>query len=346
MRAAGKLAPQRLQELVLPYLGRRRPEVRVRAGLGEDAAALECGGRTLVVSSDPITGLGPGMGRLGVFVATNDVAAMGAEPVGLQVVLLLPLQTDDGEIRRVMEEISQACCQLGVEVLGGHTERTVKVREPVVVLTALGLVEPGRLVTSAGARPGDQLLMTKAAALEGTAVLAWEMGERLAEAVGKAVVERARGFLEEVSVVREGLAAAALGVHAMHDATEGGLLGAVWEMCQASGVCAEVWEQRVPLREETRRICQALGADPLCLISSGTLLVAAPRGEEVARALREQGVEATVIGAVVEGVGSGAQGEAGRGGRGLARVVRVRPDGSRQELAEAPVDELWRLLVS
>ena len=332
---AGKLAPDKLRRVVLSHLSVRRPEVRVHAGLGEDAAVVDAGGRLVVVSSDPITGFSAGMGRLGVHVACNDLAAMGAEPLGVQVVLLMPEGTEDGEVAAVMREVATAAEGLGIEVLGGHTELTSKVTEPIVIFTALGLVEPQRLVTSAGARPGDELVITKAAGIEGTAILAWDRGEELQRVLGAELVERARRFLDEVSAVREGRLAAELGVSAMHDVTEGGLLGAVWELCQASGVEAEVWEASVPVREETRRICQHFGIDPLALISSGTMLMAVPNGAGLVQALGRQGVAASVIGRVM-----------GRADGGSGSVVVVRPDGRRETLAQAPVDELWRVLLS
>lgn len=326
---AGKLPPDKLRELVLAHVGRRRPEVLVRAAVGEDSAVADLGGRLLVLSSDPITGASAGMGRLGVHVACNDLAAMGAQPLGVQVVLLMPDGTEEAAIAATMQEVGAAAAELGIEVLGGHTEVTSKVAEPVVVLTAVGAVERDRLVTSAGARPGDDLVITKAAGIEGTAILAWDRGDELAAALGSELVERARAFFGDISVVREGLAAARLGVSAMHDVTEGGLYGAVWELCQASGVGAELWEGAVPVRPETVRICAHFGIDPLGLISSGTLLIAAPDGPRVVEALAREGVPATVVGRILEAA--------------AGLTVHLEGGGQRR-LDEPPVDELWRVL--
>ncbi|NLG69880.1 MAG: AIR synthase [Firmicutes bacterium] len=328
---AGKLAPEKLRQLVLAHRGRLRPEVRVHAGLGEDSAVAETGGRLLVVSSDPITGASAEMGRIGVYVACNDVAAMGAEPLGIQVVLLMPEGTPDEAIAGIMAQVAAAADHLGIEVLGGHTEITGKVSAPIVVLTAIGLVEPDRLVTSAGARPGDGLLVTKPVGLEGTAILAADRAQELAAALPGDLLERARSFIAEVDAVQDGRLTAALGVSAMHDVTEGGLVGAAWEMAQASGVGVEIWEARVPVRLETQRICRHFGIDPLRLISSGAMLAAARDPERVVRALREAGREAAVVGQVLpasEGV----------------RVVRA--DGRRDRVTGAPPDELWRVLAS
>lgn len=328
---AGKLPPEKLRALVLSRLGRMRPEVLVHARLGEDSAVADTGGRLLVVSSDPITGASGEMGRLGVHVACNDVAAMGAEPLGIQVVLLMPDGTAEEAIASTMGQVADAAEELGIEVMGGHTEITSKVSAPIVVLTAIGVVERDKLVTSSGARPGHGLLVTKPVGLEGTAILASDRGAELATALPRELLDRARGFFAEVSAVRDGRLAAALGVSAMHDVTEGGLLGAVWELAQASGVGAEVWETQVPVRLETRHICACFGIDPMKLISSGAMLAAAPEAESVVAGLRRQGLEAAVIGQILpahEGV----------------RVVRA--DGRREMVNEAPVDELWRVLAS
>lgn len=328
---AGKLPAEKLRSLVLSRLGRMRPEVLVHARLGEDSAVADTGGRLLVVSSDPITGASGEMGRLGVHVACNDVAAMGAEPLGIQVVLLMPDGTQEEAIAATMAQVADAAEELGIEVMGGHTEITSKVSAPIIVLTAIGLVERDKLVTSSGARPGHGLLVTKPVGLEGTAILASDRAAELAAALPLDLLERARGFVAEVSAVRDGRLAAALGVSAMHDVTEGGLLGAVWELAQASGVGAEVWEAQVPVRPETRRICSHFGIDPLKLISSGAMLAAAPDAESVVAGLRRHGLEAAVIGKILP---------AGDG----VRVVR--PDGRREAVDTAPVDELWRVLAS
>lgn len=326
---AGKLPPEKLRSLVLSRLGRLRPEVLVHARLGEDSAVADPGGRLLVVSSDPITGASDHMGRLGVHVACNDVAAMGAEPLGVQVVLLLPEGTTEADIAAIMGQVAEAAGELGIEVMGGHTEVTSKVSAPIVVLTSIGLVECERLLTSAGMRPGDGLLVTKPVGLEGTAILAADRGAELAGVLGAEGLERARGFLAEVSAVRDGLLAARLGATAMHDVTEGGLLGAVWEMAQASGCGAEIREEAVPVREETRRVCQHFGIDPLRLISSGAMLVAAADATATARALQGHGLEAAVVGRALP---------SGEG-------VRVLRAGGREEaITVPPVDDLWRVL--
>ncbi|MCL6450748.1 MAG: AIR synthase family protein [Acetobacteraceae bacterium] len=323
---AGKLPLEALQARVLRYLGRPRPEVLVHAAPGQDAAAVAVGDWALVVSSDPITGAARDLGWFAVHVACNDVAAAGAEPLGVLLTLLLPEGSSLSQVEEIMTQADRAARELGVEVLGGHTEFTLGLDRPLVSTTALGLVPRGRLLGSGGARPGHELILTKAAGLEGTAILAAERGEELVRALGPEPVERALAFAREISVVREALAAARSGASAMHDATEGGVLGAAFELAEASGVGLELRRELVPVRSETEAICRCLGLDPLRLIASGSLLVAAPPGSGVVEALSREGVAAAVVGRLTE---SGA-------GRWLVE------GGERRPLLAPEGDELWR----
>lgn len=275
----GKLSPQELTRLVFPYLGSPRPEALVGAALGEDAAVLDMGGDSLLVlSTDPITGAGQEIGWLAVHIACNDLAAAGAEPVGLLLTWLIPPHVAAEELAMMMSDADRAARSLGVAILGGHSEVTPYLPQLVAVATAVGKTPRGRLIRTGGAQLGDALYLSKALALEGTAILARELAEELRPVLGEELLAHAATFLEEISVVPEGLLAASLGAHAMHDVTEGGLLGGAWEMMEASacGLCVE--EESLPIRLETALLCRALELDPLALVSSGAMLIAAPPG--------------------------------------------------------------------
>jgi hydrogenase maturation factor len=323
---AGKLPPSLLQSLVFPNLGLRRPEVLVHSSLGEDSTVLDFGDQVAVLSTDPITGASRNQGWLGVHVACNDLAAMGAEPIGVLVTLLLSDHDPAAEAAAVMSDVHRAASELGIEVLGGHSEVTPGLPNTIISLTSVGKAAKAAFVTSAGARPGDALLLTKAAGLEGTAILASDRAEKLAPLVGRDVLERAQRFVGEISVVPEGLAAAKAGATAMHDATEGGVLGAIYELCAASGLGVEVEVAAIPVREETRLICAALGIDPLRLVSSGALVVAAPDSDRVLAALAAKGIPAALVGRLVE-----------------RERVLITPHG-RLPLDPPEGDELWRAL--
>ncbi|MCC7105336.1 MAG: AIR synthase, partial [Chloroflexi bacterium] len=255
-----------------------------------------------------------------------DLAAMGAEPVGILATLLFPPGCQETDISALVDDLDAAARELGVEILGGHTEVAPELQRPIVSLAGVGLAPRDRLVRSGGARPGHELLLTKAAGLEGTAILAADLAERLSTTLSEDLLARARDFRAELSVVPEGLLAARLGASALHDPTEGGVLGAVWELAEASAQGFELWSDRIPIRPETRAICRALGLDPLKLVSSGAMLIAAERGAALQQGLTAAGIPCAIVGRIVER------------GRWLIDGVRRTP--------AAPVvrDELWRAL--
>jgi hydrogenase maturation factor len=326
----GKLPPDLLRSLVLGKLGARRSETLVRATLGVDAAAIALDGSgdwACVLTTDPITTASKGAGRLGVHVVCNDVAAMGAEPLGVLATLLFPVGTLPEAIAELTIEIDATARELNVEVLGGHTEVAPGLTAPIVVMMGVGRARRDRLLTAAGARVGNALVLTKAAALEGTHILAADFRDWLEAHVAVELLEQAAEYSRDLSVVPEARLAVDLGATAMHDPTEGGIVGAVWEMAEASGTGFLIYEDRVPVREPTRAICAALGVEPLRLIASGALLIACPDGAAMVAGLRAHGIEAAEIGQVTSS------------GRKLVQL-----DGRVEEVERLDRDELYRLL--
>jgi hydrogenase expression/formation protein HypE len=297
----GKLPPELLRGLVLGRLGARRPETIVGATLGVDAAAIAIDADwACVLTTDPITTATSGAGRLAVHVVCNDLAAMGAEPLGLLATLLFPAGVSPATIEALSVEIDATARELNVEVLGGHTEVAPGISAPLVVMSGVGKARRDRLLTAAGARPGDALVLTKAAGLEGSHILATDLALRLTH-LPREVLEEARGYAAELSVVPEARLAVELGATAMHDPTEGGVVGAAWEMAEASGCGFRVDVDRIVVRDATRLICDALGVDPLRLIASGALLVACRDGARMVDGLGEKGFQAAVIGEFTDG---------------------------------------------
>ena len=239
----GKVGPELLERVVYPHLG-RRPDVLVHASWGQDCAVLDFGDWACVVTTDPITGATRHLGRLAVHVATNDLAATGAEPVALLLDVFLHEGATEEELHCLMEEAGRAASEVGVEIVGGHTEVTPGIDRTIVAMTAIGKARKDAYVTTADAKPGDTLLLTKAAGLEGTAILASEFAPFFIERLGEDLVRRAQAFLDEISVLPEGRTAVGAGAVAMHDATEGGIVGATLEMAHASRVGVELWVDR------------------------------------------------------------------------------------------------------
>lgn len=323
---AGKVPVELLTTLVYPHLG-RRPDVLVHAKVGEDCAVIDFGEYVCIVTTDPITGATGHLGRLAVHVACNDLAATGAEPVALLLTLLLREGTMEEELADIMREAGETARDVGVEIAGGHTEVTPGIDRHLAIMTALGRARKGEYVTTSGAVPGDALILTKGAGIEGTAILASDFADHLRRRLPEEVISRAQRFYDLISVIPEGRIAVRAGASAMHDVVEGGVLAAVWEMAEASGTGVELWAEAVPVYPETQAICQALGVDPLGLISSGALLIASRSPEETLQALHRAGIPAKVIGKITSS---------------SSRVV-VRGD-RQEELRPYPRDELWRVM--
>jgi hydrogenase maturation factor len=297
----GKVPPEKLLELVLRFLGRPDPRVLVGPGIGEDAAVIDMGDALLVLAMDPITAASRDIGWLSVHVNANDVATRGAAPKWFLCTILLPEGSGGDELREIMAQVDRAAKELGVSIVGGHTEVTPGLRSPIIVGVMAGECPKSKYLATGNAKPGDRIVMTKTAGIEGTAVISINYPDIL-RAPGD-LIERSRAFLRSISVVEEAAVAAGIdGVHALHDPTEGGILGGVWEMAAASGLGALVEGWRVPVAEETRAICESLGIDPMKLLSSGSLLISVdPRAEEgLLRSLRAKGIRATGIGEMRE----------------------------------------------
>jgi hydrogenase expression/formation protein HypE len=302
----GKL-PMDLLQVLLERYGGQDERLVVGPTVGEDAAVLDMGDRYLVVKSDPITFATDEIGWYVVHVNANDIASMGAEPRWMLLTLLLPEgHTDEGLVEDIFDQTSQACQSLGVALCGGHTEITHSLDRPIAVGLMLGEVEKAELVCTAGVRVGDDIIQTKGIAIEGTAVLAREMGGPLAASLGPELVQRSRRFLKEpgISVVSDAMTACRAGrPHAMHDPTEGGLATGLWELAHASGKRLLVDMEAVHVYPETAAFCRVLELDPVGLIASGSLLIAAPPEHSalIVSALAQGGISATVIGKAVEG---------------------------------------------
>jgi len=299
----GKLDPDLLAEL-LSRNAIRDPRVVLGPGIGRDAAILETGERCLVVTSDPITFATDAIGWYAVHVNANDIATTGARPAWFLAALLLPEgRTTTDLVERVYADLLDACRGVGVELVGGHTEITADIGRPIIVGTMLGEVAREGLVRPEGAQPGDRLLLTKRAAIEGTAILARELAERLGAATDAAFVERCARFVRDpgISVLDDALIACeAGGVHAMHDPTEGGIATGILELSHACGCGIRVVRERIPVYPETARACEVFELDPLGLIASGSLLIAADplRAAGIVEALNRRGIECTDIGEI------------------------------------------------
>lgn len=307
MLRLGKLDNDDLDRLVLKKFRRVRPESLSSPTIGQDCAVVDIGSDLLVLSCDPITSASVAhLGRLTVHVSCNDAAAAGAEPVGLLVTLLMPPTGTMAQISQIADDLSTAAQLANVDILGGHTEVTDAVTRAVTSATVIA--RQARNQALRGMRPGDDIVMTKWAAVEGTTILAEDFADRLAS-VPAELLDAARSLTGKLSIVAESRIAMQFGATAMHDVTEGGVLGASWELGFANHCAVLIDTAKIPVREETRALCAALSLDPLRLIGSGSLLIACKDGARLCSALEKSGIHAAVIGRAIEGTASFVDGE-------------------------------------
>lgn len=295
----GKLTVSDLEELVFKNLKSSRKEVVSNPEIGGDCAVIDNGDKMIYLSSDPITGTSKGIGKLSVNINCNDIATAGVEPLGLMVTILAPEGTTRFEIEEIMKEMQEECDKLRIDILGGHTEITQAVNRIVVSTTAIGLGEKEAFKQRKKVVPGDEILITKGIGIEGTGIIAFEKEGEIKEKLGEEILAEAKKFLEKTSVVKEGL----IGKHfskGMHDVTEGGLLGAVWEISEFYNVGIELEEERLVIGEVTKKISELYQIDPLRLISSGTMLmIISPKDrEELVEKLSEHGIESFIVGKI------------------------------------------------
>jgi len=297
----GKLPSALLERLLRRYA---TPDARliVGPGIGRDAAAIAIDDmRTLVVKSDPITFAAAEIGWYLVNINANDLACLGATPRWLLVTALLPEgRTTATLVEEIFAGLHAACLSLGIALAGGHTEITHGLDRPILVGTLLGEVERARLVQPGAARVGDLIVLTKALAVEGTAIIAGARAAEVAMRHGAAFADRCAAFLHEpgISVAPDARIALQAGATVLHDPTEGGVATGLAELAAAAGLGVRIDGDAIPLYPETARLCADYGLDPLGLIASGSLLAGVPpaAAPRVLADLKTAGIDATVIG--------------------------------------------------
>ena len=299
----GKLTPDTLEAL-LSRVTIEDPRVILGPKVGEDAALLDFGDEVLVAKTDPITFATDLIGWYAVQVNANDVACAGARPRWFMATLLLPQQMNEEGVSEIFRQITQACQTMGVTLVGGHTEVTQNLNQPIVVGCMLGVAPKGRALTTSGAEVGDYVILTKGVSLEGSALLAREQGKALLEVgMDPNIIKEASGLLFDpgISVVKDArVACDAANVHSLHDPTEGGLASGLQEVASAAGVGMVVDRERIPFLPHCLEICKVLKLDPLGLLASGSLIITLSPNEapQLLSALAQEGIDACQIGRI------------------------------------------------
>ncbi len=298
----GKIPENVLKRSVFRQIHTKREEVVLGAGVGEDCAAVKLSeDEMFVISTDPVTGTATDIGHLAIHITLNDLASAGAEPVGVLLTLLLPEDSREEDLKKMMGQIEKVCAQAKVQIMGGHTEVTRAVLQPVINVCGVGKAKTGQLISTSGARPGDDIIATKWIGLEGTSIIAKEKAKELAARYPLGMIQDAQKFDQFLSVLPEAAVAVKSGVSAMHDVTEGGIFGALWELAESSGVGLEIDLKKIPVKQETIEICEFFDINPYELISSGCMLMASKEGTALLRDLEKAGIHASLIGKATKG---------------------------------------------
>ena len=324
----GKLPNEVLEKIVFDNIKNKRKEILVGSGIGEDNAIIDFGEEVCVMSTDPITGATKDIGKLAIYISCNDVARSGAEPIGALLTILAPPSTTEKDIERIMKDAGEASKELNIEIMGGHTEITKAVNRIIISTTVVGKQKKKNILDINGVSVGDKVLITKYAAIEGTSIIAKELEDYLKDKLSKEEIIEAQNMGELISVVKEGAILGEIGVNYMHDITEGGILGAVWEGAKATNKGIKIYEELIPLKEVTGRISSVLNIDPYKLISSGSMLVIAKENKipEIQDKLGRENINISIIGEVI-----------GRG-------IFIEKNGVSEEILSPASDELYKAL--
>lgn len=298
----GKVPNELLEEIVFKNITHKREEVLVRASIGEDTAILDLKDELCVVSTDPITGATKELGALAIHISCNDIATRGAEPIAVLLTVLCPEGTSKEELDTLMSDAGRAAKEVNVEIIGGHTEVTDGVNRIILSTTVIGRMKRQKLMAYDEINLGDNLVMTKWIGLEGTHILAGELEEKLRSKMSQDDIEEAKSLGKYLSVVKEGMIGGKLGVKYMHDITEGGIYGAVWEAGKAIGRGILLEGDKLPIKDVTNKICDVLEIDVKKLISSGSMIMVCGKDktDELLETLQNDGIKATIIGTVIQ----------------------------------------------
>lgn len=305
----GKIAPEEFESIIIGRFGAADDTIIVPPKAGVDAGVIDLGNNTvLVVAEDPIFSI-PAQplemfGWYTVHIGASDVAVMGVKPRYMCYTLLVPPGTEKADMEIIVDSIHRAALELDIAIVGGHTGYYPGIATPLIGgVTVFGIAERGRYVTAAGAKPGNDIILTKGPAIEAVGILASIYEKELAGRCDARTIEKAKSLMRQISVVRDAMIAMNTGgVTAMHDATEGGVIGGLFEIAQASNVGMEVDESLFTIPNEVELICEAFDIDPVEAISEGSLIITAEveKSSQIVDNLKRSGIDASVIGKVVD----------------------------------------------
>lgn len=302
-------------------------EIVVSAEVGQDCAAIDFSDNLAVFSTDPITGAANNMGKLLVNVCANDVAASGGKPIAMMITALFPPDVTEDDIKYVLDEVRLEAKSKNIDIIGGHTEITDAVTRTVITGMVIGKATKNNITITANAQINDDIVFTKSVAIEASLILASEFKDKIIDTFGKDFYDRCLSLSDQLSVLNESSIAIEFGASSMHDVTEGGLLGACYECADGAKVGFSIDLRKVPIIDTTKKLCDFLGLNPYKSISSGSMLITVKDGYKLADELRRNGIEAAVIGKVID-----------------AESCYIDIDGVNHIMVEPQSDEIYRVV--
>ena len=298
----GKLKTELLEKYIFNSLSSNRDEVVIRGGVGLDCAVMDFCGDLIVTSTDPITGATKNIGSLAINVSVNDVSCQCADPVGVLMTVLIPPSATIEELKEIIEDANATAKKLNVDIIGGHTEVTDAVNKILISTTVLGRANKASIPDLSTIKIGDVIAISKYVGIEGTSIISQEKDD-ISEVLNDEELEFAKSLSENISVLKESKLASKYGVKYMHDITEGGLYGALWETGAAIGYGLRAYYENIPLLDVTDKISKFYEIDPMKLISSGSMLMIFDKDKfkDFKEETEKFGIKVTDIGEVIEG---------------------------------------------
>ncbi len=338
MPEIGKISPEIFNELIFPRLGARSDKILVGPQHGVDVGIAEIGDKAVSFTCDPVF-IVPEYGWeraawFAIHILASDSVTSGLKPKFLSIDLNLPMEMTKKQLEIVWDTMHHECQRLGISVITGHTARYENCHYPMVGgATVVGIGEKNEYVTPKMAKVGDSVIITKGPAIEASGIFAAMFPQLLEKEFGHDFSQRAQQIFYKMSVVEDALTAVSVGVRengvtAMHDATECGVWGGLYELAQASGLGVRIEKERIPVEDCVAEICRYFGIDPYASISEGTLIIScrSHKAGEIVEALSQKGIKSSVVGELTES------------GKGMVLV-----EGGRERKLEHPiVDPFWK----
>ena len=338
MPEIGKISPEIFSELIYPRLGAQNKSVLVGPQHGVDVGIAEIGGKAVSFTTDPVF-IVPEYGWekaawFALHILASDSVTSGLKPTYLTIDLNLPMEMTKQQLSTVWEVIDRECKKIGINVITGHTARYEGCHYPMVGgATVIGVGDLDEYVTPRFCEAGDKLIITKGPAIEATGIFGAMYPGIIEKYCGKTIAKKAGEIFYKMSVVEDAMTAVSVGVRqhgvkALHDATECGVWGGLFEVAQASGLGARIEKEKIIMEESVAEVCELFEIDPYASISEGTLIIAckADKADTVVKALVQKNIKSSVIG------------ELTAPGKGMVLVEK----GKENKLVHPIVDPFWR----